>query len=134
MTQLTNVSTSDEAAVREIVEQVRDGWNAGDGDAFAAPFADDADYVIINGVYIKGQPIIASGHQQIFDTVYKNSHSTATIKSVRFLRDDVALVHVQWHLIFQQGEHRSTSTMVMTKEDGQWRIAAFQNTSLAVAE
>ena len=52
------------------------------------------------------------------------------IKSVRFLREDVALAHVQWHLIFQQGENTAINTLVLTKEDGSWRIAAFQNTPL----
>ena len=114
--------------------QVQNGWNTYNGAAFAAPFAEDADYVIINGMYIKGRPIIATGHQQIFDTIYKDSHNTATIKSLRFLRDDVALVHVEWHLIFQQGEGRALSTLVMTKDSGQWRIGAFQNTSVAISE
>jgi uncharacterized protein (TIGR02246 family) len=118
----------EEAAVREIVSQVCEGWNVGSGEAFAAPFAEDADYVIIDGRYIKGRPIIAAGHQQIFDTVYKGSHNTAMIKGIRFLRDDVALVHVQWNLILQQGENSSMSTLVLTREGGSWRIAAFQNT------
>ena len=120
--------TNEEVAVREIVSQLREGWNAGNGEAFAVPFAEDADYVIVNGMYMKGRPIIAAGHQQIFDTVYKGSHNTATIKNVRFLRDDVALVHVQWHLISQQGEGRSMNSLVLTKEEGLWRIAAFHNT------
>lgn len=123
--------TGEEVAVREIVSQLCEGWNAGSGETFAAPFAEDADYVIVNGMYIKGRPVIESGHQQIFDTIYKGSHNTATIKSVRFLREDVALVHVQWHLIFQHGTNTTMNTLVLTKEDGLWRIAAFHNTPLA---
>lgn len=119
---------SEEVAVREIVSQLCEGWNAGSGEAFAAPFTEDADYVIIDGRYVKGRPIIAVGHQQIFDTVYKGSHNTAVIKGIRFLRDDVALVHVQWDLSWQQGEHSAISTLVLTKEDGSWGVAAFQNT------
>ena len=120
--------TSEEAAVQEIVSRVCEGWNGGSGEAFAAPFAEDADYVVINGIHIKGRPIIAAGHQQLFDTIYKGSQNTATIKSIRFLRDDVALVHVQWHLISQHREGKAMNTLVLTREAGSWSVAAFHNT------
>ena len=128
----------DEAAIHRIVARLQDGWNKGDGIAFAAPFAVDADYVIVNGMRIKGRDMIAAGHQRIFDTVYKNSHNTGTVQSVRFLRDDVALVHVEWHLKFRQGdaerEGQAMNSIIMTKEKGQWGIAAFHNTPVAPPE
>ncbi len=33
------VPSTDEATIRQVVQQVQDGWNAHDGKAFAAPFA-----------------------------------------------------------------------------------------------
>ena len=124
----------DEAAIRKNVMRMQDGWNAGDGDAFAAPFAEDADYVIINGMRVKGRKAIAEGHRQIFSTIYKNSHNAATIESVRFLRDDVAVAHVRWHLKHQAGEGNARATLVMTKDKGKWSIVAFQNTGIASAQ
>lgn len=128
----------DEATIRAIIIRVQDGWNAGDSKAFAAPFAEDADYVVINGMQIKGRAVIDAGHRQIFDTIYKGSHNTASIKSVRFIRDDVAVAHVAWHLKFREGdtprEGKAMCTMVMTKEKGQWSITAFQNTGIAPAQ
>ncbi len=128
----------DEAAIRKIVSRIQDGWNKGDGNAFAAPFAEDADYVVINGMRIKGRSGIASGHQQIFDTIYKNSRNAGTVQGIRFLRDDVAVVHVEWHLKIREndpsGEGRAMNSMIMTKEKGQWSIAAFQNTLISVRE
>lgn len=128
-----SVST-DETAVRQIVQEVQDGWNAHDGKAFAARFAADADYVIVNGTKIKGKEVIEKGHAQIFSTIYKESHNVATIQSVRFLRPDVAVVHVEWNLEFTMGgekkKARAMNTMVMTKEAGKWSIAAFHNTPI----
>jgi uncharacterized protein (TIGR02246 family) len=122
----------DEAAVRQIVKSVEAGWNAHDGKAFAAPFASDADYVIVNGMHIKGRDAIDKGHAGIFATIYKDSRNAATIKSVRFLRPDVAVVHVEWNLEFKaNGETRKAralNTMIMTKDNGKWSIAAFHNT------
>jgi uncharacterized protein (TIGR02246 family) len=122
----------DETAIRQIVKSVETGWNAHDGRAFAAPFASDADYIIVNGMHIKGRDAIDKGHAGIFATIYKDSRNAATIKSLRFLRPDVAVVHVEWNLEFKaNGETkkaRAMNTMIMTKENGKWNIAAFHNT------
>jgi uncharacterized protein (TIGR02246 family) len=37
-----------------------DGWNAGKGDAFAAPYTDDSDFIGFDGTYMKGHQKIAS--------------------------------------------------------------------------
>jgi uncharacterized protein (TIGR02246 family) len=125
-------SSADEAAIRQVVKQVEDAWNAHDGKAFAAPFAADADYVVVNGNYIKGRDAIEAGHTQIFTTIYKNSHNVGTVKSIRFLRPDVAIVHVEWNLEFSMGgetkKSHAMNTMIMAKEGGKWSIAAFHNT------
>jgi uncharacterized protein (TIGR02246 family) len=125
-------SSADEAALKQIVQQVQDGWNAHDGRAFAAPFATDADYVIVNGMKIKGREEIEKGHTQIFTTIYKDSHNVGTVKSVRFLRPDVAVVHVEWNLEFSMGGEKrkaqAINTMILTKDNGKWSIAAFHNT------
>jgi uncharacterized protein (TIGR02246 family) len=125
----------DDAALRENVRQLETGWNSKSGAAFAKPFADDADYVVINGMQIKGREAIAQGHQRIFDTFYKDSVLSLSVKQVRMLRADVAVVHVSGHLKSTQGagaqEGDAVITLVMTKENGAWTIAAFQNTGVA---
>lgn len=130
----TDRLSEDEAAIHASIKAVEAGWNAGDGDAFAAPFAADADYVIIDGRQIKGREAIAQGHRQIFSTVYKGSHNNATIRSVRLVRDDVAVAHVEWHLKYGQAdalrEGRAINTMVLIKDQNTWQITAFQNTPL----
>jgi uncharacterized protein (TIGR02246 family) len=128
------IGNQDENTVRQIVKSVETGWNAHDGKAFAAPFAPDADYVIVNGMHIKGRDAIEKGHVGIFTTIYKDSRNVGTIKSVRFLRPDVAVVHVEWNLEFKaNGETRkghALNTMIMTKDNGKWSIAAFHNTPI----
>ena len=98
------------------------------------PFAADADYVIINGTYIKGRETIAEGHQRIFDTFYKESTLSLSVKQVRMLRPDVAVVHVAaTNKVPRGAETHATEaliTLVMTKESGAWQIAAFQNTGV----
>lgn len=124
----------DETAIRANVGQIVKGWNAKSGAEFAKPFAEDADYVVINGMYIKGRTVIAEAHQRIFDTVYKNSTLAYAVEQIRFLRPDVAVVHVSGLLKVTQGdstqEGNARITLVLTKNNDKWEIAAFQNTGV----
>jgi uncharacterized protein (TIGR02246 family) len=123
---------ADEAALRENVKALETGWNTKSGATFAKPFAEDADYVVINGMYIKGRAVIETQHQRIFDTIYKDTTLSLTVKQIRFLRPDVAVVHVNG---IRKGPEKELNqeamiTFVMTKEKGSWSIAAFQNTAV----
>jgi uncharacterized protein (TIGR02246 family) len=122
---------ADEAAMRESVKQMETGWNTKSGAVFAKPFAEDADYVVINGSHIKGRAAIESGHQRIFDTIYKDTNLKLTLKQIRFVRVDVAVVHVEGRLTNNELVNDAMMTLWMTKEKQGWLIAAFQNTAVA---
>ena len=129
----TDGRTADETAIRESVKQMETGWNTKSGALFAKPFAEDADYVVINGNYIKGHAVIESQHQRIFDTIYKDTNITLAVKQIRFLRPDVAIVHVEGHRTSSTKEltQDAMMTLMMTKEKQGWVITAFQNTAVA---
>jgi uncharacterized protein (TIGR02246 family) len=122
----------DEAAIRENVRKMEEGWNTKNGALFAEPFAEDADGIPIGGRAFKGHDVIEKAHWELFKTVFKDSTITLQVKQLRFLRPDVALVQIhnnnKWQQGEAKGEHNSTITLVMTKEVGQWKIASFQNT------
>jgi uncharacterized protein (TIGR02246 family) len=121
----------EEAPLRAIVQTLEDGWNAGDATKFASPFAEDADYVIVNGQLIRTRAVIDFGHKQIFGAIYKGSKNKATIKQIRFLRPDVAVIHVEWNLIYGEkleNKSKAMNSIVALKNSGKWEIAAFHNT------
>jgi len=124
---------ADEAAIRENVKQMESGWNTKSGALFAKPFAEDADYVVINGNHIKGRQVIETQHQRIFDTIYKDTTLTLNVKQIRFIRPDVAVVHVSGHRDGPTKELNQGAiiTIIMIKEKEGWRITAFQNTAVA---
>ena len=124
---------ADESAMREAVKQMETGWNTKSGATFAKPFAEDADYVIINGSYIKGRAVIESTHQRIFDTIFKDTTVSLTVQQIRFLRPDVAVVHVKGQRTSPTTELNQDAmlTLIMTKENRRWTIAAFQNTAVS---
>lgn len=128
------MTEQDEKAIRALVQQMMDGWNAHDGDAFAVPFAEDADYVVVNGAYVRGREAIAAGHVRIFTTIYHDSYNEITVERIRLLREDVAVVHAHAHLTIRANdaveETNARLGIVAVKDDDRWEIAAFQNTRI----
>lgn len=59
---------------------------------------EDADFTNVRGVHAHGRTNVESFHVQGFATVFKHSHQTAQIRSVRFLAPDLAAVDVDWEM------------------------------------
>jgi uncharacterized protein (TIGR02246 family) len=120
---------SDEAAIRKLVDAFVTGWNAGDGEACARPFAVDADFTAITGLRVQGRDLIAQGHAEILSTVYRGTQISAAVNSIKFLRPDVAAADVT--LRFEGkgpfGMEQTSLGLVVTKERGAWSIAVFRN-------
>src|SRR6185437_9634371 len=129
--------TNDERALHGMVYELEQAWNAADGTAFAAHFADDADFVHILGGYYTGRAAIEAGHRMIFGTIYKGSTVHYRVERVRLLRPDVALIFLRQHLQFledgQSRELEARPTIVAEKVEDKWRIAALQNTRISEA-
>lgn len=122
-------------SARDIISRLERAWNAGDGPAFAAPFADDADFVNIRGDYLRGREVIAQGHHAIFTSIYRGSTVHYELLQARALTDDVMLVHVRGALRVptgpMSGELNAVAMLVLARMTGGWQIAAFHNTLVA---
>jgi uncharacterized protein (TIGR02246 family)/PPOX class probable F420-dependent enzyme len=133
---MNTVRTTDERAIRELLQQAIDAWNAGDGRGYGAVFEEDADYVTFGGAHTRGRQAIAADHQQLFDTFLRGSRVRLDITGLRFLGDDIAIVHAVGGILDtadQQEvapERRSLQTAVMRKSEQGWRIAANQVTRI----
>jgi uncharacterized protein (TIGR02246 family) len=127
------VTPDDEAAIRDVLAQLGDGWRKGDGAAFAAPFAEDALYITATGDRLTGRQEIADLHQRIFDGVFKGTRLGGALQRMRGVSPDVVLVQSTGGILFA-GETDSAvkpngiATTVLAKQDGAWQIVSFQNT------
>ena len=127
--------SADEAAVRALYQRLMDGWNEGTGEAFAAPFAEDGDLVAFDGTHFKGRHEIVPFHQQLFQTYLKGTRLVGEAKDVRFLSNDVALMHAVGGTVMRgkstpSPERDSIQTLVAVRISGSWQLAAFQNTRI----
>ncbi|MDT7566881.1 MAG: hypothetical protein QOG76_5505 [Pseudonocardiales bacterium] len=107
-------------------------WNAGDLEAYARPFTDDAVYVTYFGRKLIGRGGIAEGHRRVFASAYRGSRLLNQQASYRFLRPDVVVAVQDGGVETAPGaspdeDRRNTLTYVLVKDDGEWRIASFHN-------
>jgi uncharacterized protein (TIGR02246 family) len=126
----TGQEQSGEQAVRRVVADFAEAINRGDAKAFAALFAEDADFVVITGKYLKGRNAIVTYHARLFTDDFQGSHLDVTSVAVRFLRTDVAVARVATKRTENGGKEMRTSfpMFVLTKQGESWLIAAVQNT------
>ena len=121
-------------AAETMIERLEDAWNAADGAAFGAPFAPDADFVTIRGELHSGEAI-ATGHQQIFDTIYAGSTVRYTVLGARELDDGIILAHVRGNMSVPSGpmagEAEALASVVLIRAGDDHQIAAFHNTLVA---
>jgi uncharacterized protein (TIGR02246 family) len=121
-----------ESAVRALYQQVLAGWNARDGAAFAAPFAEDGAVVGFDGSQHTGQASIAADLQQIFAN-HPTPAYVAKVRGVRLLTPGAAILHavagmVPAGLTDLDPRLHAVQTLVAVQQNGQWRVVFFQNT------
>src|ERR1043166_2512712 len=131
--------SADEAAIRALEARQPEAWNKHDAKAYASLFTENGDCVNIVGWWWKGRAEIEKKLTDAYVYVFKDSTLTVSNVDIRFLTPDVAVAHVRWSLtgartpaglpVPQQG----LQTHVVQKRNGEWLIAAFQNT-LSVPE
>jgi uncharacterized protein (TIGR02246 family) len=125
---------TDEESIRRAVAQMQDGWNAKSGEAYARPFAEEHDYVVVNGMYFPkmSRAENARAHQAILDRQYKEVDLNLTLDKTRFLTPDICVAHVRGHSYTKgktdERRFEIVISLVLQKKASRWEIIAFQNT------
>jgi uncharacterized protein (TIGR02246 family) len=126
------VSGGDEAAVRRLYEDLIAGWNAGDAERMAAPFATSGAVIGYDGSEQTGRDAIEAEMRRIFA-----DHETATyvtkVKSVAFPGAGVGLLRAIVGMVPPgrsevDPARNAHQTVVAAKQDDRWQIVLFQNT------
>jgi uncharacterized protein (TIGR02246 family) len=114
----------EEQAIRSVLGQFYEGWNAHDPAKMTAIYADDVDHINTRAEWHKGKAAIHAdlvrGHAP--GGRLSDSHKVHTVEKIRFLKPDVAVVQVR--SISKIG---NIGTYVMTKQNGRWLVVSFTN-------
>jgi len=127
----------DEEAIKGIIAATTEAFSRHDARAWVQYCTDDAHLVTVRGESMTGRAQIEKGLATIFQTRARNVTLKTLDVSLRFIRPDVALVHVTNELrglLSSEGQtlppHQELSIRVFVKDQGVWRITAFHNTIL----
>jgi uncharacterized protein (TIGR02246 family) len=136
-TRAESKAETDQQAIAALVDRFMDAWNRHDARAFAAVFAEDADFTNWRGTSASGRSKIEEFHAPLFATIFKDSHLRQSAIRTRLLRPDVAVVDVPWEMsgvLDVEGNRRPDRhgllDFVMAKGDRQWQIVVMHNLDL----
>jgi len=107
-------------------------WNAHDMHAFAELFAEDASFVNVNGSWLERPDQIEASHRIVHNSFYEDSIAEIRPAKIRIVQSDAAVVQATWQM---RGDARRPEprdyvmTLVLRKQDEQWKILAAQNCS-----
>ncbi len=130
--------TAAQSKIGAVLAALQASWNRHDMAAFAAQFSEDADFVNVVGMHLRGRAAIEAQHVAIHQTVFRGSQLRTLDQSVRLLTPQVALAHVSWEMTGHDMSHvknwtlpevrKGVLTAVLVSESDTWRIAALHNT------
>ncbi|MDI1446011.1 SgcJ/EcaC family oxidoreductase [Polyangium sp. 6x1] len=137
-------SQNDEAILRKLVAEQTEAWNHHDAAAWSKSFAPDAEFINIVGTIFNGRDEIQKRHALLFDSVFKESRTEVTVRKLRIIDPDVAVVDMD-HVVTgytalppgvqatEQGVLRTRMRYVIKQSAGAWSIVAGQNTDVKPA-
>ncbi len=134
----TKGNAKDQEALMSIAQKWQDAWNQHDMKALAALVAENVDFITVGGTWLKSQKNFEEHHATRHQMQFKESIWTTKNAEVKFIRPDVAVVHVKWGMKSDKdlaGTPRQPRdgifTWVLEKRKGKWLIIAAQNTNIS---
>jgi len=120
---------TDDAAVKKVVEGFSNGWNSHDASAMCASLADDVRWVSWRGEVTDSRKGVQDDHAKLFADLYKNTHRTDEIKSIRYLGPDLVSVDDFWTMTGARTRDGADwpyragyANFLMAKRDGRWIV------------
>jgi uncharacterized protein (TIGR02246 family) len=121
--------SGEDAAVKQVVAGFSDGWNGHDARAMCASLAEDVHWVNWRGEASGSRKEVEEEHARLFADLYKNTHRTDTVKSIRYLGPELASVDDYWTMTGARTRDGADwpyragyANFLMTKRGGRWIV------------
>jgi uncharacterized protein (TIGR02246 family) len=116
-------------------------WEAKDAAAFAANYAEDAEFINPSGGILSGRDAIRTQHALLFQGPFAASTLTVDVRRIKFLTGTTAIVHLDMTFTgfaglpgglrpTEPGVLRGRLTWVVKKHGGKWQIVSHQMTPI----
>jgi uncharacterized protein (TIGR02246 family) len=124
-------TAADTEAVLDVLSELYTAWTAGDADAFAALYRDDAT-VVLPGVLHQSRNEIRDYMAAGFAGPLRGSRASDEPQNIRIVDGHTAIVLSRAGILFAgddevPAERERLATTVLSKQDGRWLIAAYAN-------
>jgi len=132
------MTTTDEAAIQQLMTGLTDAWNRGDASAFGERYRPDGTFTNVNGTFHVGRDEFNRRHAEVFAGPFKGTTLSLTPRLTRFVRPDVAIIDVDAGLsgcrikppgiqADPDGTLHTCLLLVLVNEADSWWIAAYHN-------
>jgi uncharacterized protein (TIGR02246 family) len=127
LVQPQNTNSSDESAIRRVINKYLDAREHRDPKAVAKLFTPDADQLVSSGEWRRGRDAVVRG--TLASSNSTGGHRTITIQTVRLLAPTVAVADGPYELTDLAGgeDRKMWTTFLLTRGPYGWRIAAIRN-------
>jgi uncharacterized protein (TIGR02246 family) len=118
-----------DAAIKEVVAGFSNGWNTHDAHAMCASLADDVEWVNWRGEPLGTRQAVEDEHAKLFADLYKNTQRTDTVKTIRYINPELAVVDDYWTMTGARKRDGSDwpyragyTDFMMAKRGGRWIV------------
>lgn len=124
------VSEAELADLRAVVAGLAAAWNAGDGAAFAAAFAEDAVFVDIKANRDDGRDAIRTRHVWLYETVFRGTTVRYDLLDAAHASPALVLAHVAAHVEVKDAVLHTLASCLFRHDGAGWQVLMFHNTAL----
>ncbi len=127
-----------DAPIRLIVAEQAKAWDAGDGAGFSRHIAPDVSFTNLFGMVMYGKPAFEKRHAEILTTFYKGTTKRHSVRRIRFVTADVAIVDIDNEVrgvksmpagitVPSDGIIKTQLMEIFVRRDGRWLVEAYHN-------
>jgi uncharacterized protein (TIGR02246 family) len=130
--------------IQGIVAEQAAAWNAGDAKGYASHVAPDVSFTNLFGMVMYGHDAFEGRHAEILATFYKGTTKSHTIRRIRLVTADVAIVDIDNEVrgvkslpggipVPADGIIKTQLMQIFVKREGHWWVEAYHNVDVKPA-
>lgn len=130
--------SSAEQAIRQVISAFTQSWDRGDAAGIASAYESRGDFVSPDGLHAVGRAAIEAFYEAAFARGYAHSRGEFTVRGIRFIRPDFAIVDGVWEITNAHDPNgrvrvpeRGLAVALLRKHGAGWQIVALREQASA---